>query len=213
MTETYKHTNWDIYYSKDYKITSYTRKTTEKLLLKLFNQYCPDINSKTIVELGGANSCFYSAIRQNVKPKLFHVIDNNDVGIEKFKKKIVDDKHASFENANVLELKPDKYYDLAFSIGLIEHFDVEGTAKAIKAHFDIVPQDGIVIISFPTPTFLYIVVRKICEIIGIWFFFDERPLEFNEVIKEASKHGTVLHKTINWKVILTQGFIVARKRH
>lgn len=212
MAETDKHTNWDIYYSKDYKITSYTRKTTEKLLLKLFNQYCPDITSKTIVELGGANSCFYPAIKRNIKPKLFHVIDNNQVGINKFKRAIKNDKKASFEIANVLDLKVEKCYDLAFSIGLIEHFDVEGTAKAIKTHFDIVPQNGIVIISFPTPTYLYIIVRKICEIIGIWFFYDERPLKFSEVLHEVSKQGNVLYTTINWKVILTQGFVVARKK-
>lgn len=213
MDRSEKYTNWNVYYSKDYKITSYTRKTTENLLLKFFSKYCPNISSKSIVELGGANSCFYPAIKSRVKPKLFHVIDNNQLGIEKFKQKIENDNSASFELANILDLKTDKLFDVAFSIGLIEHFNAEGTAKAIRTHFDIVPEGGIVIISFPTPTFLYIIVRKICEIIGIWFFYDERPLKFSEVINEVSKHGTLLHKTINWKAILTQGFIVAKKKH
>ena len=73
---------------------------------------------------------------------------------------------------------------------------INGNRFADLAHFVISPnhfsygilkKDGITIISFPTPTFLYRITRKICEIIGIWFFHDERPLEFEEVIKETQK--------------------------
>ena len=181
-------------------------------MLKLFDIFCKNLNTKRIVELGGANSCFYDAIKLKVKPKKFHVVDNNKLGLKKFKEKIVHDKNVSYENASVLDLKTENLFDISFSIGLIEHFDKEGTAKAIKTHFDIIKKDGITIISFPTPTFLYRITRKICEIIGIWFFHDERPLEFEEVIKETQKYGEIIFKKINWKVLLTQGFIVAKKQ-
>ena len=212
MSKKNPETNWDTYYSKPYRITNYTRKTTEYLLLKLFDIFCKNLNTKRIVELGGANSCFYDAIKLKVKPKKFHVVDNNKLGLKKFKEKIVHDKNVSYENASVLDLKTENLFDISFSIGLIEHFDKEGTAKAIKTHFDIIKKDGITIISFPTPTFLYRITRKICEIIGIWFFHDERPLEFEEVIKETQKYGEIIFKKINWKVLLTQGFIVAKKQ-
>lgn len=212
MKKATNRTDWDVYYSKNYKITSFTRKTTERLLLKFLRKFCGDLPLKSIIELGGANSCFYSAIVETHNPIAYHVVDNNEVGLNKFNERIKNDSRTSFENANVLSFKPDKEYDIAFSIGLIEHFDREGTAKVIKTHFDSIKKNGIVIVSFPTPTLLYLIVRKICEIVGIWFFYDERPLKFSEVIHEVSKHGVILHRTINWKVILTQGFLVARKR-
>jgi len=205
-------TDWDLYYNKTFKITSYTRQTTENLLLKLLNLFCDKIDTKNIVEMGGANSCFYEAIKTKIKPKHFHVIDNNQIGLDKFKEKVSNDKNVSFQNSDILDFKIENLYDIVFSIGLIEHFEKENTAKAIKTHFDILKKDGIAIISFPTPTLLYRFTRKICEIIGIWFFHDERPLKFDEVLNEAQKYGSILYTKINWKVILTQGFIVVKKK-
>lgn len=212
MSEKTKKTNWDVYYGKTYKITSFTRKTTERLLLKLFRTYGENIETKKIVELGGANSCFYDAIKSKISPRWFHVIDNNQKGLDLFAVRVKNDSTVSFENLDVLNISPQPLYDIAFSIGLIEHFDPEGTAKAIKAHFDSVKNEGIVIISFPTPTFLYLIARKMAEWMGIWFFHDERPLGFIEVIGETNKYGDLLFKKINWLVILTQGFVVVKKR-
>ena len=205
-------TDWNAYYSNSYRITTYTRRTTERLLLDLFNTFCEDLNKKRIVELGGANSCFYDAIILKITPQQFHVIDNNELGLEKFREKTANNKLASYEIADILDFQSKNLFDISFSIGLIEHFNEKNTAKAIKAHFDVIQRNGITIISFPTPTLLYRITRKICEITGFWFFHDERPLEFKEVVREAKKHGEILFTKINWKVILTQGFIVARKR-
>ncbi len=211
MTDKIRKTDWDVYYGKTYKITSFTRKTTERLLLKLLRKHGGNLGTKKIVELGGANSCFFDAIKTKISPQGFHVIDNNQKGLDLFAARVISDSTVSFENMDVLSISPQPLYDIAFSIGLIEHFDPEGTAKAIKAHFDSVKDGGIVIISFPTPTILYIFARKVAEWVGIWFFHDERPLRFNEVIGETSKYGELLFKKINWLVILTQGFVVVKK--
>ena len=66
------------------------------------------------------------------------------------------------------------------------------------------------IITFPTPTWLYRGTRAIAEHLGIWRFPDERPLSFEEVETEIRKHGTILERRINWAIILTQGVVVAK---
>jgi SAM-dependent methyltransferase len=204
-------TDWDHYYGKTYMITGFTRKSTEKLLLKLIRNYIPEPVKSNIVELGGANSCFYKAISSNLKPAHFHVIDNNAKGLELFTKMTADDPAASFENIDILNIKSKSQFDLVYSIGLIEHFDQKGTAKAINAHFEMARPGGIVIISFPTPTLQYKVARKLSELAGIWYFYDERPLKFPEVIASCNLHGTLQYRKINRLAILTQGFVVYKK--
>ena len=67
------------------------------------------------------------------------------------------------------------------------------------------------IITFPTPTWLYRIVRKFAEWIGVWVFHDERPLSFDEVRESLILHGEILYECTNWPIILTQGVIVTRK--
>ncbi len=211
MLQENRKTDWDNYYNKTYKIRSFTRKQTERLLLKLMKKYSLNLDNKSIVELGGANSCFYDAIRNQINPLNFHVIDNNETGLNKFKMRTAEDKKVSMQNADILNINTEQKFDLAFSIGLIEHFDIDNTAKSIKTHFDLVKSGDIVIISFPTPTLIYRVARKICEIIGIWFFHDERPIKYSEAKPEFIKHGEILFTKINWLAILSQRFIVTKK--
>ncbi len=204
-------TDWDHYYGKTYLITGFTRKTTENLLIKLIRKYIPEPAKCKIAELGGANSCFYKAINTQLQPAQFHAIDNNTKGLDLFAQMTANDPATSFENVDILDLKPTQQFDLVFSIGLIEHFDKEGTAKAIKTHFDMAKPGGIVIISFPTPTWQYKIARKLSELAGIWFFFDERPLKFSEVITVSNNYGALQFSKLNRMVILTQGFVVYKK--
>jgi hypothetical protein len=95
---------------------------------------------------------------------------------------------------------------------LIEHFDHEGTTRIIAAHFANVKPGGTVFITFPTPTRLYRIARKVIELLGLWIFHDERPLGMNEVVEEANRHGDLLHSEINWWILLTQGIVVYRVR-
>ena len=102
-------------------------------------------------------------------------------------------------------------FDLVFSIGLIEHFDKSGTAKAIASHFQLCKPKGMVLITFPTPTLLYKLIRRMAEFARIWRFYDERPLNFEEVITECSKFGIKKHNSILWAIGLTQGYVVFEK--
>jgi hypothetical protein len=95
---------------------------------------------------------------------------------------------------------------------LIEHFDEPGTAQAIANHFRFVRPGGLVLITFPTPTWLYRGTRKLAEWSGQWRFHDERPLGFSEVEIALAQHGELLDRDLIWPIVLTQGVLLARKR-
>jgi len=58
--------------------------------------------------------------------------------------------------------------------------ECQGTA--VQAHLDAAKLGGYILITFPTPTLLYRIIRKAAEILGVWKFHDERPLKAAEVI-------------------------------
>jgi cyclopropane fatty-acyl-phospholipid synthase-like methyltransferase len=140
-------------------------------------------------------------------------VDSNVYGIELLAKKYPDASDVSWELSDILDLKLDeKGFDFVYSVGLIEHFDKLGTSKSIHAHFDLCRPRGFVLVTFPTPTFLYKCIRRAAEVADRWEFPDERPLHFAEVEHAiADAGGEVVHKSINWLIGLTQGYILARK--
>jgi cyclopropane fatty-acyl-phospholipid synthase-like methyltransferase len=101
--------------------------------------------------------------------------------------------------------------DLVFSVGLIEHFDEEGTRRAVDAHFALLKPGGIAVISFPTPTPLYRLARAAAELAGAWIFHDERPLRLAEVAAAAGPHAEMLSHRILWPIVFTQCLGVWRK--
>jgi SAM-dependent methyltransferase len=210
-----KKTNWDAYYGQSNKASSITRDITTKKIAKIIediifldNKWHPE----NIIEIGGANSCFYEAMKNNFKPAQYLVIDNNQTGLDLLKSKVGDDGVLLVRNADILDNTiSSESADLVYSVGLIEHFDSTGTEKAIAAHFTLLKNGGYCIITFPTPTILYKLARKVSESLNLWLFWDERPLHFDEVINIASKYGDVLKTSINWAIIFTQGIIVVKK--
>lgn len=205
-------TDWDVYYKTPFKAASISRKFTKKRIednISLFSTEEP----KHIVELGGGNSSFFLGLRALFPHTKYTVIDNNAYGLNLFKQVNSEDGkisiicHDVIDNQHALNLSA----DIVFSVGLIEHFSPTGTSQAIKKHFSLTKQSGIVIITFPTPTWLYQLARRITEFFGMWRFPDERPLGFEEVLSEVKKHGEILHTSINWPIIFTQGIVVARK--
>jgi hypothetical protein len=50
------------------------------------------------------------------------------------------------------------------------------------------------------------------EMLGMWKFHDERPLEPAEVLEAVRGRGEVVYQKTLWPLILTQHLIVARKR-
>jgi len=212
-----KKTDWDSYYDKPYKTASVTRKITGNKIVALMKSAAPaDTGQLRIVELGGANSCFYELIQEKIRPLHYKIVDNNNVGLQKFIERIGLDSSTSLECVDILatrnESTAEKPFQIAFSVGLIEHFSVAETAKAIRAHFRFLERGGICLITFPTPTWLYKISRRVSEMLGMWIFWDERPLGFAEVEQEVVKYGAILHKSITWSIFFTQGVIVAKKK-
>jgi cyclopropane fatty-acyl-phospholipid synthase-like methyltransferase len=111
--------------------------------------------------------------------------------------------------ADIMQNLPvDHAMDIVFSIGLIEHFSPIDSARVIQKHFALAKKGGLVIITFPTPTWLYRFARKISEALGLWIFHDERPLSMQSVLREMEKYGDRIDSFVNWKIVFTQGIVV-----
>ncbi len=101
--------------------------------------------------------------------------------------------------------------DLVYSVGLIEHFDAAGTRRAIDAHFRLLKPNGVALITFPTPTWLYRIARSAAEALGQWKFPDERALSPEEVRESAARWGEVQFEKTLWPLVFTQRLLVVRK--
>lgn len=204
-------TDWDAYYQKPFFASAYTRKITQRKISSFLSEHCKIVNPK-ILELGGANSCFVDALCEVLSPSSYNIIDSNEFGIELTKVKYASSELIHVRNEDIFSLCEDvNQYDIVFSVGLIEHFDQLRTAKSIDIHFNNCSPGGIVLITFPTPTYLYRSIRKLAESLNLWDFPDERPLKFEEVRHTGDKRGQLTHHSINWKIGLTQGYVVYRK--
>ena len=203
-------TDWDSYYARPYRTASLTRRHTASVLVDLLRKNGGA--QASILEFGGANSCFIDQILAEVAPARYDVIDSNRMGLDLLQSRYSRDDRVSVGLGDVLSVsKPDRLYDIVFSVGLIEHFDVAGTAKAVAAHFDYLRPGGTAIITFPTPTWLYRGVRGLAEMTGNWIFHDERPLRLPEFERAVAGLGEIKSARILWPLILTQYCVEARK--
>lgn len=210
-TRTEEPTDWSKYYTAPVKTAAFSRRVTEKALHQVIEAHMPAGGIRNIWELGGANSCFFAGLKERFPQACYTIIDNNQTGLDLFDRNHPD-KNVTLLNRDLLTFEPLEAgkADLVFSVGLIEHFNPEGTSRVIKAHFDCAVPGALVIITFPTPTWLYRLVRGLAEVAGIWKFPDERPLKVQDVCKEMSSFAEVLYAGINWGVILTQGMVAVR---
>jgi hypothetical protein len=203
-------TDWDQYYRRPFQAARLTRKITAANLVRQIQRFV--CRRPVIVELGGADSCFFPVIRSRIRPSQYHVLDNNQVGLDRFRQRLGGATNVFTSNQDVLCLSYQAKADLVFSAGLIEHFGPEGTLAAIAAHFQLLKPGGIAMMTFPTPTVLYRTARRLAERAGIWMFPDERPLRLEEVAAAGQPHGTVLLKRLIWPIVLTQYLLVWQKR-
>jgi cyclopropane fatty-acyl-phospholipid synthase-like methyltransferase/glycosyltransferase involved in cell wall biosynthesis len=209
-------TDWARYYEETHLTSMMTRSITTARLLEYLRLSGENTSECSIVEIGGGNSSFYETINARILPSAYIIIDNSLVGLTKFQERFPDPVgrgEVRLHHCDVLQLEPETRAkaDVCFSVGVIEHFSPEEMRKAIDAHFDLVKDNGLVVISFPTPTWLYLLTRKIAERMGRWHFPDERPLRGAEVREVMAKHGVILKEEIIWPIFLTQCIIAARK--
>lgn len=209
MTE---NTDWDQYYRKPSKASRFTRALTTNKIIRLLRPFtqCGEIS---VCEIGGANSCILPAIAEQFGLERYHIIDNNLYGLSLLNDG-ANDHHVSSEHLNILSEGPreEDLFDIVLSIGLIEHFDEAGTKRAIEEHIIRCRPDGVILLTFPTPTWLYTATRWGAEKLDSWNFPDERPLRFPEVLKGLSDKADIIHTSITWGTVLTQGCVLARVR-
>jgi SAM-dependent methyltransferase len=146
-----------------------------------------------------------------IKTRIYDVIDTNEFGLSLLAGRFGDIRPVGLFRQSVLDLSYDGKVDLVFSVGLVEHFTPAETRTAVLAHFDVLRPGGILIITFPTPTLLYRVARRLIEMCGMWKFPDERPLLPGEVLASIGERGEILCRQTLWPQILTQHLVVARK--
>lgn len=207
-----KTTDWTQYYSQKSRVNQVTRNYVQGILIRAIQQYC--VQNPAILEGGGANSCFFQAIYQQIKPSRYTVLDNNTYGLELFRQ-----QYLQLPNIDAIQVDLTagpvstelSVGDLVFSAGLIEHFDAPTTAKVVETHFRMAKPGGIVLMTFPTPTRKYRMTRKLMEWIRVWKFYDERPLLPEEVLQAASPFGTLLESTLMDHMPLTQQLMIFRK--
>jgi len=209
-------TDWNAYYEKPGKFTPLTRRITTRLLIDCLRRYRGPIAEARLIEFGGGNSCFHDSVRNLLQPAAYDIVDSNSLGLDLFAAAHPDLDGTRLIASDVRDAYPEGAtadFDICFSDGLIEHFDEAGTREVIRCHFRAVRRGGIVILFFPTPTWLYWAIRVAAEASGIWAFPDERPLGMAEVVREAERHGRVIHSETNWWIGLTQGIVVTEVAH
>jgi glycosyltransferase involved in cell wall biosynthesis len=207
-------TDWDRYYTNVPATAALTRKYTASVLVDVIRRYAtPAKDSRlSIVEIGGANSCFLDRILLAIGPRTYDVIDTNEYGLSLLARRVGNGQVVRLHQESVLALSLGRDADLVFSVGLVEHFDPGETRKAVLAHFDALRPGGLAIITFPTPTLLYRIARRLIEMGGMWKFPDERPLDRAEVLAAVRERGDVVYQKTLWPLILTQHVIAAQKR-
>jgi len=205
-------TDWNRYYTVVPLSARPARRYTARVLLKLAQRFAGrEGKCGTIVELGGGNSCFLEGMIRRFHPRVCHVVDNNQYGLDLLRQRLGDASGVLYHNQDVRRLALDVQADLVFSVGLIEHFDVAGTREAIRAHFDLLKPGGWAILSFPTPTWPYRAARFLTESVGLWKFVDERPLSRQEVLATVNERGRAVYQKTLWPLVFTQRVVVAQK--
>jgi len=206
-------TCWDNYYQKPAFFSKFTRRLTSSWLKKNIIKHSPH-KIVSIAEFGGGNSLFFTSMAScnQIKISNYTIYDNNKLGIDMFIDRHREQKNILAVEADLLNYDlPENFYDIVFSIGLIEHFSLQDTKKLILQHFKATKKGGIVIATAPTPTLIYSIVRKFAEMISVWKFHDERPLLPHEIRNTSRAFGDILYEQILYFTILTQYAIIIKK--
>ena len=201
-------TDWDQYYRSTSFFSRFTRPAICGALVRALQRYSAP--NPSIAELGGAGSCALETVRRIIKPSVYHVIDANELGLELLVDKAADD-NLRLHRQDVLNLDLDLQLDTVFSLGLIEHFDIDGTSQAVRSHLKLLKHGGIAVVTFPTPTLRYRTTRLAIQLAGKWVFHDERPLRVPEVRAAVGGLGRVLDHWLIWNIPLTQRLMVIQK--
>jgi Methyltransferase domain len=206
-------TDWDQYYARPAPTARLTRRYTARWLRERIREYAVGRDPISIVEFGGGNSCFFRGLVEALPVNRYEIVDLNAKSLDLFEQqaRLVRSVRTAAHRSDLLKALPGlEAADVVFSVGLIEHFSPEDTREVARRHFSCVKSGGVVIITAPTPTWLYRLTRGAAEQIGVWQFPDERPLAPAEIIDAGEGLGIVCHSATLWPLVLTQHAVVWR---
>lgn len=208
-------TDWDQYYDRPAPTAHLTRRYTAQWLRTMMRRYTTGRPSLSVIEFGGGNSCFFKGLVEALPIDRYEIVDLNAKSLALFSEqgcKVPSVRTAAHRADLLKEVPALEPADIVYSVGLIEHFSPDGTREVVRRHFACVRPGGIVIITAPRPTWLYRTVRGAAEMIGVWAFPDERPLQPEEIIAAAEGLGELRHAATLWPQVLTQHAVVWQAR-
>ncbi|MFH1033693.1 MAG: class I SAM-dependent methyltransferase [Pseudomonadota bacterium] len=205
-------TDWDHYYRRPNPAALITRRFTASRILGAIRRCAPPQppGRMVVLELGGGGSCFYELILSRLRPARYHLADCNLSGLTMLGSGPQADPRVFCHVCDVRRCHLPVKADVVFSVGLIEHFDAPDTQRVIDTHFAHVAPGGVVIMTFPTPTWLYRLARGAAEALRLWSFPDERPLAMPEVLAALGGRGRLVEQGILWPIVYTQGMVVVQ---
>jgi hypothetical protein len=205
-------TNWDRYYEAPFPASKVTRRLLLAWLKARIREAFPQNDLPlSFLELGGGNSCFFEGLAQAFPVSRYVVADFNEKSLRLFDRRAAAFRASIPTRSIQVNLAADEPVgdlagaDVVFSTGLVEHFDPRLTSLVVKKHFLYSTKKGsLVIITAPTPTWLYRLVRGGAELSRMWSFPDERPLRESEILESAPATHALTHSGVIWPILLTQ---------
>jgi hypothetical protein len=205
--------NWDEYYSNErYAVPDFIVNALWSRYEFVIARHIAGRSNLVVVELGGADSCFYQPFTQRFSVSEYHVVDNNRVGLESFRDK--SNSTVRIHEADLLCTSRGSLpisADIVYSAGLIEHFVPTDTERIVRTHFDLCRPGGLVLMSFPTPTMIYSCFRWLLERLDRFPPVFERPIGRGEIEPLLAPTGELLEHEVIWKTLLTQRLVLCRK--
>jgi 2-polyprenyl-3-methyl-5-hydroxy-6-metoxy-1,4-benzoquinol methylase len=145
---------WDSYWDKRKSIKNNYQSLQITEIQRIFKKYLPVNNHWSVLEIGGANSCFLEFMA-----KQFHYqicsLDYSSVGNQATRAHFAERniEIQIFERDLFSDLDTLPLFDLVYSLGFIEHF--ENPVPVIKQHLRLLKPEGILIIGIPNLTGIY----------------------------------------------------------
>jgi glycosyltransferase involved in cell wall biosynthesis len=210
---TEERTNWEEYYRHPFPASRWSRGIMSAMLHDLIAAHAPARRPLSVLELGGGNSCFLEGLMREFEMAPYVILDNSPEGMrlaqERFRPAYGD--RIGYISDDVFAARPDRTFDLVFSVGLIEHFDDRSMQKLIGLHRRWASPDGLVLIAVPTPTIFYRIFRTGAEVLGLWKFPDEHPVPRSQLTALMRDEGLeILFERTLWSQVLTQAIVAAR---
>lgn len=206
-------TDWDAYYRRPFATARWSRRIMESELVRVFRAFAPIRRPLAVLEIGGANSCFLPRLMQEFTVEPYTLLDNSEEGMRLGRERFTPayGGRVEYVTSDVFGARLSRQYDVVLSVGLLEHFTGTEIDQLIRLHKRWVREDGLVVITVPTPTAPYRLIRGAAELLGIWRFPDEEPLPRRRLVELIRGRGlVVLSERTLWLQLLTQSVVAAR---